>query len=83
LDEAAVASASGDEVKVEPRLLALSIDRQGSKVRLDASGVEDEPLITRPELAAALLAVHDILDEVRRIRRLLSNGEEEEEDLGE
>jgi hypothetical protein len=45
--------------------------------------VEDEPLITRPELAAALLAVHDILDEVRRIRRLLSNGEEEEEDLGE
>jgi hypothetical protein len=48
----------------------------------DASRVEDQPLITRAELAAALFALHDILDEVRRIRRLLSDGQEKE-DLGE
>ena len=42
--------------------------------------MEEEPLLTRPELAAALLAIHDILEEVREIKRLLQdNGEEEEE----
>jgi hypothetical protein len=43
--------------------------------------VNDEPLVTREELAAALFALHDILEEVRKIRRFLSG--EEEEDVGE
>ena len=45
--------------------------------------MDAEPLVTREELAAALFAVHDILEEVRTIRRLLDDGGEVEEDLGE
>jgi hypothetical protein len=42
--------------------------------------MDEDALVTRPELAAALLAIHDILEEVREIKRLLQDdGEEEEE----
>jgi len=43
--------------------------------------MDREQLVTRDELAAGLFALHDILEEVRRIRRFLSG--EEEEDVGE
>ena len=41
-------------------------------------------LITREDLVPALFALHDILEEVRKIRRLLEDddGEEVQEDLG-
>ena len=43
--------------------------------------VQPERLITRGEVVAALFALHDILEEVREIRRLIGDddGEEEEE----
>jgi hypothetical protein len=42
--------------------------------------VDAEPLITHDELAAALFAVHDILEELREIKKRLGgdNGWEEE-----
>ena len=47
--------------------------------------MDQQPLITRSELEAALFALHDILEEVRIIRRLVEgdDGEETQEDLGE
>jgi hypothetical protein len=43
--------------------------------------MQPEELITRDEVVPALFALHDILEEVREIRRLLGgdDGEEEEE----
>jgi hypothetical protein len=46
------------------------------------SFVADEPVIYREEVTAILWAFADVVDELRQIRRLLSDGEEEE-DLGE
>jgi hypothetical protein len=48
---------------------------------LDPVGVEPQPLVSREELAAVFFAVHDILEEVREITRLLrdDDGEEAEE----
>jgi hypothetical protein len=46
--------------------------------------VDGEPVLTRDEALAAVWVATDILAEVRRIRHLLEDdGEEEEEDLGE
>ena len=47
--------------------------------------IEPNRLITREELVPALFTLHDILEEVRKIRRLLEDddGEEVQEDLGE
>jgi len=47
---------------------------------LDAE-VDPQPLVSRDELAAVFFAVHDILEEVREITRLLrdDDGEEAEE----
>jgi hypothetical protein len=42
--------------------------------------MDPEPLITHDELAAALFAVHDILEEVRQIKRLLGGDDGEEEE---
>jgi hypothetical protein len=52
--------------------------------RCNARGMA-EPLIAREEIAAALFALHDILDEIRAIRRNLEgdDGGELEEGLGE
>jgi hypothetical protein len=50
------------------------------------SGVNSEPVLYRDEALGLTLAVHDILEEVRRICTFLEDedGEEEEEvDLGE
>ena len=47
--------------------------------------MEPALLMTRQELEAALFALYDLVEEVRKIRRLLEdeNGEEEvQEDLG-
>jgi hypothetical protein len=49
-------------------------------------GMDGEPLIQREELVPILFAVHDLVREVRTIRRLMEaedGGEEAEEDLGE
>jgi hypothetical protein len=53
----------------------------GSTCAARCFGIDTEPLITHDELAAALFALHDILEEVREIKRLLGgdDGEEEEE----
>lgn len=46
--------------------------------------VDSEPVLHRDEALGLLWGVADILDELRRIRRLLADGEkEEEEDLDE
>jgi ATP:corrinoid adenosyltransferase len=39
----------------------------------------EEPLIYREEVTAILIALADIVTELRKIRRELENGEEEEE----
>jgi len=43
--------------------------------------VEPEVLIYREEVTGLIGAMGDIIVELREIRRLLENGEEEEEDL--
>jgi len=45
--------------------------------------VVDELLIYREEVTAILIALADIVTDTHSIRRLLEDGEEEEEDLGE
>ena len=51
----------------------------------DPFAVGSEPVVTRAELEAAIFALYDLLEEVRKIRALLEgdDGEEEvQEDLG-
>jgi hypothetical protein len=43
----------------------------------------EEPLIYREEVTAVLIALADIVNDTHAIRRLLEDGEEEEEDVGE
>ncbi len=38
----------------------------------------EEPVIYREEVTAIMFALGEIIDELRRIRRLFENGEEEE-----
>jgi hypothetical protein len=45
--------------------------------------VVPEPIVDREEALNAIWVLTDILAEVRRIREVLDDGEEEEEDLGE
>jgi hypothetical protein len=42
--------------------------------------VEPEPLIYRPEVTAIIGALADLVVEVRRIRKLLEEADEEEEE---
>jgi hypothetical protein len=42
--------------------------------------MEAEPIIYRAEITAVLGALADIIVELREIRKVLQNGEEEEED---
>jgi len=42
--------------------------------------MDPETLLTHEGLAAALFAVHDILEEVRQIKRLLGGDDGEEEE---
>lgn len=39
----------------------------------------EEPLTSREEVTALLIALSDVMVETRRIRRLLEDGEEEED----
>jgi hypothetical protein len=43
----------------------------------------DEPLIYGEEVTAVLIALADIATDTHAIRRVLEDGDEEEEDLGE
>ena len=46
----------------------------------EALGVDDEQLINRAEVVSLLFAVNDAVDELRRIRELLEDEDDEEED---